>query len=724
MNDENQKKADIALDKEFRLADDFSVPTFEEWKEKVIADLKGAPYEKKLITKTYEGIDLQPIYTIDDLKKLKVSDSFPGFSRFLRGMKPSEKVTEGWFISQEIPYGSAKEWNEAVRNDLARGQNAIAITLDHATQLGIDPDQAEVGEVAAGALSVAVLKNLEHLFMGIDVLQYPVYVSAGFSALPFIAMLKAWFGLNNLDMSKLRGSVEANPLSFKAVNGKLPVSLSDAFDEMYVAAKWASENTPQLKTIGVSGIPYNSAGASAVQELAFVMSAAVEYIEQMKQRGLTPLETHHSMRFSFGIGTNFFMEIAKLRAARTIFDTILEAYEIPEEERTMHIHGRTSTYTQTKYDPYVNMLRTTTEAFAAAAGGADSLHTNHFDELFGEPNTFSRRIARNTQIILKEESHSNQVIDPAGGSYYVESLTKELAGKAWELFKEIDKLGGLSEALDKGVPQKMIAETHQARLNDVKKRKAVIVGTNMYANAAEKPIEPVKPDLQQRYDEKADYVKRYRVAGDDEKHRGILEKLQQLLDKSAAGVVDAMSDAFIQGAAIGEISRAMRAAAKEPAECEVLQLRRMSEPFEELRDAAAAYKKEKGSAPKVFLATMGQLKQYKARADFSTGFFEAGGFEVVYPKGFDEPDTAVAAAIDAGADAVVICSTDETYPELVPPLVNLLKSKKPGISVILAGYPKDQIDLHKENGVDDFIFLGCNAYDVLSKLMKKIGAMS
>ncbi len=713
---------EVKLDKDFKIGDDFKTPSYDEWKEKVTTDLKGAPFEKKLITKTYEDIDLQPIYTSKDIESLPQTNNKPGFSDLIRGTKASGYLGKGWEVCQELPYGDAEEFNEALKHDLEHGQNSINIVLDSATQLGIDADYAQSNQVGDCGLSVSGLNSFTRALKDIEITKYPLHIHAGFSSIPMLMLLSAYSRQNSINLQKVTGSVEADPLSYLVSIGKLPTTLKFTFNRMKLATEWAIENASQLKTIGVSGIPYSSAGASSVQELAFVMATAVQYIEEMLERVLTIDEVAKNIRLTFAIGPNYFMEIARLRAARLIWSNIIDAYGGSDESKKIDIHGRTAIYNQTMYDPYVNMLRTTTEAFSAVVGGVDSLHTNTFNESFAIPDSFARRVARNTQIILNEESHLSELIDPAGGSFYVEKLTDEVAKAAWIEFQKIDDLGGMIEALKANYPQEAIDKVVGIRNKDLRKRKNSIVGTNNYCNTKEKKPVTQLPNFAEFHKKRSDYLQKHRVAGESDKHNSVIEKLNKMVDTSSTDLIEIGTDALLEGATLGEISHAARATADESLSINTLRLHRAAQLFEELKEDTFSYEKSHGYKPKIFLATMGALKQFKARADFSRAFFEVAGFDVIYPNGFSENNEAVKAAVESRANAVVICSTDENYPAIVPPLVKGIKDKNTSVTMVLAGYPKDQVESHKKSGVDEFIFLGCDAYAVLSELLTKIGA--
>ncbi len=716
----SEEKLKPELPKELNLKKDFEAPSYNAWREKVEKDLKDVPFEKKLITRTYEGIDLQPIYTQEDLENLEFVNELPGEGNLVRGNDASGYSKNGWEICQDIPYPFPEDFNEALKNDLSRGQNSISLTLDEAAKLGLDADDAEDEQTGKSGVSISSLKNFKRALSDIDISKYPLHVNAGFSSLPFLSIFAAYLIDKNIDKAKVKGSITADPISYLIEKGTLPVSFEKLMNELKLVSEWANEKTPGLKTIGVSGLQYNNAGASALQELAYTLAGAVEYINRLSEKGMNVNLIAKQIRFTFGVDSFFFMEVAKFRAAKILWSKITEAFGIDEENRKMTIHARTGIFTQTKFDPYVNMLRTTTEAFSAVVGGIDSLHTNTFDELFGMPDQFSRRIARNTQIILDEESHLTNLIDPAGGSYFIEKLTDEVAKAAWNEFQTIEEKGGLMKSLEEGYPQNEIKKVWEARKKDISKRKSVIVGTNMYANIKEEIKQNNLPDYTAVKKKLSDSLSKQKEVKQKDKLQKTLDKLTKSIEDSLSNAVDTGAEAILEGSTIGKIAKAIRGTLVDNFSIEKLSQRRASEFFETLREKADEIKQQRGNRPKVFLATMGAIKQYKGRADFSQGLFEIGGFEIEYPNGFDSTDEAVKAANESNADVVVICSTDETYPELVQPIAEGIKTKNENITLVLAGYPKEQLEEHKKSGVDEFIYLGCNAFEILSDLLTKI----
>ena len=523
--------------------DEFPVPSYAEWRAEAEASLKGAPFEKKLITKTQEGIEIQPIYRKEDLTQVAHLGSLPGEAPYVRGTKADNH----WKIFSEM-----------------------------------DPNSPEI---------------------------------PGFDPI------------------------------FKWVRGVLDKPFEEELKGIATAP-----------SVAVNVMLYHNAGGNAVQELAFAIATGVEYLRQGEKLGVDIDTMAQKIKFSFAMGADFFMAVAKLRAARLLWSKIVAACGGNAESQKMRIYASTSRWNQSKLDPYVNMLRDTTEALSAVVGGADIINVNPFDAVVRESDDFSKRIARNTQLVLKEECHFDHVADPAGGAYYVEALTAQVAEAAQAIFQQIEKEGGMIKALQAGIPQKQIKAVAAKKADLVAQRRLSLIGVNVYANATEKPLEGKAPAC----------------------------------CNAGKGTV--------------------------PSGIETLAPVRGAEPFENLRSAVSASAKKK-----IFLANMGPLRQHKARADFSTGFFQAGGYEVLENRGFQTPDEAAEAAKASGASVAIICSTDDTYPEIVPALAP--KLKEAGLTVILAGYPTEQIEAFKQAGVDEFIHIRANCFQVLSGIATKLGIL-
>jgi len=717
----NEARADErpGVGEETRLFGEFPRATCEEWREVAGKSLKGGSFEKKLITGTYEEIDLQPIYWREDIAGLPHMDSLPGFPPYVRNNEALGYLVKQWEVSQEFACGDPGLLNRVMRSDLERGQTELNILLDRATLAGLDADEAVAGDVGREGVSISSTADMARALDGIDLERVPVYIQAGLMALPVTALLVAYMRQRGKSTEKLRGCTGADPLGILVSRGALPVPLESAYDAMAQLTAWTREHAPLLQTIVVRGHPYHDGGGSAVQELSFVMATAVEYLDEMRARGISVDDAAVRMRFSFSVGSQFFMEIARLRAARLVWSQIVSAFGGGEEAQKMFIHVCTSAWNKTIYDPYVNLLRTTTEAFAGVMGGADSIQVGPFDQAIRPADGFSRRIARNIQLILEKECRFTMPVDPPGGSWYVEKLTDSIAGKAWSLFQEVEARGGMSRALLEGFPQARVAQTAAKRKANIARRKDIFVGVNMYPNLDEKLLEAYPVDHGEIQRRQSARLAAYRLSVDQADRQ---ERLSALAG-ARESVVEAAVKAALAGATLGDLARAMPVPAVTLPVVGAIEAYRGAEIFEQLRKAAEAYRERTGSRPRVFLANMGPIPQHKARADFTTGFFEAGGFAVIKNDGFPAVEEAARAAVDSGAPVVVICSTDETYPELAPPLTKLIKEAGSGVTVILAGYPAEYIEAFKQAGVDDFIHVRSDCYSFLLNLQKQKGVV-
>jgi methylmalonyl-CoA mutase len=699
------------------LFSEFKSTDFEEWKEAAVELLKGKPYEKALLTRTYEGITLKPIYTMEDIEELPHIDCYPGFPPYVRGTRPDGYISKPWDICQEIYTGHPRAFNEIALQDLYRGQTAIGIVLDKASRRGIDPDEGEGLTIGERGLSLSTLEDVEILLNNIVLEVLPLYMNTGANPLPVISLLGAYMKNNNSGYDKLKGCIGSDPLGELASEGTLPLPLKKAYELMVEYTNWAVENAPELRTILVEGHIYHEGGGDSVQELAYALAAGAEYIGEMFNRGLSVDQIAGKMAFGFSLGSNFFMEIAKIRAARMLWAQIIKSFGGSEGSQKMFIHARTSSWTKTVYDPYVNMLRNASEAFAGAIAGVDSMHVAPFDEAVREADEFSRRISRNVQSILQDECHFTQPIDPAGGSWYIEALTLQVAEKAWSLFQEINGSGGVYEALKAGRLQKAIADKYEEKFTAMSKRIHVWVGTNMYSNLSEEKLPPLDIDYEELKKSRIREVQNYRLSKD----MFMLQDALIELNIAGKGLVDKGIEAALTGATLGDISEITSGDSAPVEDIAPVRKQRGTERFEELRKKSEILGEKYENALKVFLLNMGPVPQHKARADFSTGFFEVGGFKLLKNNGFENVDEAVEAALASAAGIGVICSTDDTYPELVPAIAKKIKATKPGLKLIVAGRPPKELeDEYRKAGVDGFIFMGADCYGILKGLQKEI----
>ena len=628
--------------KDEKLFTEFPPVTTAEWEAKIREDLKGADYEKKLVYQTYEGIKLKPYYRAEDLSSLSYLKSNPGEYPYVRG---NHSTCNQWEIRQDVDESDVKKANAIAIDAVKRGATSIGFNVE----------------------KVVTAKDLKVLISDIDLETTYLHFYSSPNYVEFARMLVQVFKARGVDVSKVRGSLDFDPISYLLLFGDFYYSQEIDMAQSAELLALVSAELPGFKAISINGDFLHNGAATSVQEMAFSLNSAVEYLTFLTEAGFFVDVIAKHMTVCFGIGSNYFMEIAKIRAFRYLWARMIEQYNPESEEsKKIYIHSTTSIWNKTIYDSHVNLLRSTTEVMSAAIAGADSISVLPFDVAYKDSDEFSQRIARNQQIILKEEVYLDKTIDPAAGSYYIESLTDSLITEGWKQFLAVQEKGGMIEAIKSNFIQQEIAKIAILKAKDIATRKTSILGTNQFPNVQEKMLDQVE--------EEEDY--------DDDVKEGEVEK--------------------------------------EP-KYEPLFLFRGSEDFEDLRLATEVYVNDGNPSPKVFLLTMGNPAMRKARAGFSTGFFGVAGFEVIDNAGFATVEEGVKAALTAKANVVVICSSDEEYVELAPAIAKKIKNVNDQIVVVVAGYPKDIIDDLKTAGVDDFIHVRTNVLEFLSDLQLVLG---
>lgn len=704
--------------------DEFTEPSWDEWVEACNALLKGAPFDKVMYTKNYEDITFDPIYRLKETDAILPTDDYPGMGDYLRGATLNGYVHEPWGIAQACDETLPADNNELLKEEIAKGSTVYHIKLDTATMNGIDAKDAEkIGDVG---VNVTTVEDMSVLLNGLKLDKYPLMIYTGAGAKGIIALTEAALKGAGKDLQGVKGVIGADPLGELVVNGKSSTSLNALYDEMAETIKYTREHAPLIHPVYVRSDCFTDGGANAVQEVAYTFASAVEYIREMQKRGISLKDIAASLYFAFNQGANFFMEIAKLRALRQVWAAIMEAFGAEEADRSIMVHGRSSRFTKTVIDPYVNMLRNCTQTFSGVVGGVNTYENPPFDELIRKGDVFSRRIARNLHVMLQEEFGMLCPIDPAGGSWAVESLTKQIVEKIWAEFQKIEGMGGMVKALQAGYPQEQIAKTLDERFKALELRKDRAVGVNMYPNMTEEPLERRAEDSEALKKQRAAAVAAY-VADIDTNF--VAGKLADV------ATVEAAVEAFSNGATLGQVAAA-GCKAEEIETITPITAHHWTERYEALRFDTERYMKETGKNVEVFLANMGPIPQHKARADFSTSFLQVGEFNVHLNNGFQDDEgkpgsryEKCVAALKAGIDdkgtpydVAVICSTDKTYPEDVPALAPMLKAANPNMTLFLAGAaPKDLEAIYLAAGVDDFISVKANCFATLKKLQQKKG---
>lgn len=622
-----------------------------EWEARIIEDLKGADYQKKLIWRTPDGINVKPYYRAEDTQNMETINLQPAEYPYVRGLSAANN---DWGIRQDIETDDQQQANMLAKDAIARGAN-------------------EIGLVATEIENEA---NLVTLLEGICLTDTALHFGASTSYPELVKILAAHVKSSKTNQENVKGSFDFDPISFLLINGDFWQSESYDLSQVATMVKLGKAELPGMKVINVNAHYFNSGGATLVQELAFGLAMGSEYLTIATEAGLKVDDVAPRMMFSFGIGSNYFMEIARLRAARLLWAKIAEQFS-PSNPKSMQmcIHSNTSSWNKTLYDPYVNILRTTTEAMSAILGGTNSLSILPFDTFYKDPDEFSNRIARNQQIILKEEAYLGKVIDPAAGSYYIENLTQSIAEAAWKLFLEIEDMGGILKAIKTGWIQDEVEKSANQRREDVANRRLILLGTNQYPNTSEEMLGKIN------FSEEEEMLEEEMYADDDTE----VEESEEEVTTYKKMVLFGASD-----------------------------------DFDQMRLATEQYKEEKGNIPSVFLLNIGNVAMRKARAMFISNFFGCAGFNIIDNVGFATPELGVKAALESKAQIIVICSSDEEYGSLGTECASQIKASDSSRIVVVAGYPKEILDSLKQAGVDEFVHVRSNLLETLENFQEKL----
>ncbi len=672
----------------------FEPASYDEWLKLVERDLKGAPFDKKLV-KRIAGIDVAPLYTSAAGAE---STGLPGLAPFTRGSHTLGHVENGWDVRQVVSNADVSAAALAVGQELQGGATSVLLELDEATRSGI-------GKLGHEGVACANLADLERVLEALALDKHAVALDAGVSTLPVAAALFGLAKKRGVDLRALSGSLGADPVGCLARFGGLPTSLEHAYGELVQLAQFTHAHAPGMRSVGINTAPYHEACADAATEIAIALATGITYLRALTDAGMDVSHAAAQFVFRFSIGRDFFLEIAKLRAARGSWARVVAACGGDARAQAMVIHATTSKRTKTARDPWINLLRATAESFSAAVGGADAITTSSFDEVIGESDEFARHLARNTQHVLRHESHLHRVADAPGGSFYVESLTDALARQAWSHLQSIERRGSLPKLLVEGTLQAELKQALDAETKAVETRKIAITGVNEFPHVREEALARATAD------EKA--LELHAAAAREQGEAALLA-----LDSTPS--VEVALKALEHGATFIGLRAAWsdRRGATAPA----LTRTRLGEPFENLRDAADRALAINGKRPRAFLANLGPIPAHKARAQFAQNFVEAGGFEAVTNEGFASVGAAARAFAESGAEICVICSSDEIYAELAAAAAQAIAAQGPKV-LALAGSPGEMEGRYREAGVTDFIFAGMNVVESLRSLLARAGVV-
>jgi methylmalonyl-CoA mutase len=662
-----------------KLLAEFPETTYEQWRQQVDKDLKGGDFEKRLVTRTVEGLTVQPLYTARDLVGSATGESTLTAHR--RGAVPGGRYGARWDLRSEHSVWDIDRAREEIAAELSRGATSLWLRFDASVRVGArTPSDRPDGLPCSGPA------DLEALLSGVDLAKVPVVLDAGANAPAVAACFLALAAKRGIAADRLQGCFGVDPLGSAAQDGHAPYDLETLRALAVELLGLAERRAPKMRSFVVSTTPYHDAGASGSQEVAIALSTALAYLRWAIEAGIPVDRASAQLEFRVGIAGDLFAELAKLRALRLGYAKLIAALGGNEASQNTRLHAVTARRTKTQRDPWVNMLRTTTEAFSAMAGGADALTTRGFDEAIGPSDPFARRIARNVQIILNEEAHVTHVADPAGGSYYVEALTDVLARDAWKQFQQLEAAGGMRAALESGRIQKQIAEVASKREAAINKRIQAITGVSEFANLGEEPI------------------KREAPAPSTPKAAGPGAKDAAAVAAAKPGTrLEAAVSVFGEGAPLTQVVAALGGGTQQ-FKVEALPVRRHAARFEALRARAEAH----------------AAKSDKARSSFATGFMNAGGIAVVDNDGFPDAAAVAKAFAESGSKLAVICGSDDQYPEWVPAVAPAL-AKAGALEVLVAGRPGEHEAAWKAAGVTGFIFMGADVAAVLASLLDRLG---
>ena len=611
-----------------KLFSEFAPVSTEEWMAKITADLKGVPFEKKLVWKTGEGFNVNPFYRAEDIEGLKTTESLPGEFPYVRGTKKDND----WKVRQNIEVCCFKGANEKALDLLTKGVTSLGFIIK-----GDEVNEENIATLLEGICPASVELNFN---------------TCNCKAEKLIGILADYFKGKGVDAEKCYGSVNYDAFKKPLVKGKE----NSEWVEGAAAVLKAGQALPNYRVLAVNAFLFNTARAYISQELGYALAWGNELMAKLTEAGFTADEVAKKIKFNLGISSNYFMEIAKFRAARWLWAEIVAAYKPACEcACKMVAHAQTSEWNMTVYDAHVNLLRSQTEAMSAALAGVDSITVRPFDKIYQTPDDFSERIARNQQLLLKEECHLDKVVDPSAGSYYVEVLTNSLADVAWKLFLEVEEKGGFSVAVNAGEIQNAVNASNVARKKAVATRREILLGSNQYPNFTE-------------------------VAADKIQEKG---------------------SCCCGGGHCGE------------ATIPALDFSRGASEFEALRMTT----EKSGKTPKVFMLTIGNLAMRLARSQFSANFFGCAGYKIIDNLGFDTVEAGVEAAVKAGAEIVVLCSSDDEYAEFAPAAYKALAGRA---EFVVAGAPACADDL-KAQGIDQFVNVKSNVLETLKAFNAKLG---
>jgi len=708
---------------------DFDKKTLDDWVALAQKECRDKPLES-LTVSTAEGIPVKPLYTADDVAGLEHVGSLPGFAPFVRGPRATMYAGRPWTVRQYAGFSTAEESNAFYRRNLEAGQTGLSVAFDLATHRGYDSDHPRVvGDVGKAGVAIDSVEDMKILFDGIPLEKMSVSMTMNGAALPIMAMYVVAAEEQGVTPDKLAGTLQNDILKEFMVRNTYIYPPEPSMRIVSDIIAFTAEHMPRYNSISISGYHMQEAGATCAQELAYTIADGIEYVRTAINSGLDVDKFAPRLSFFFAIGMNFFMEVAKLRAARLLWSTLMREKFSPQNPKSLMLrtHCQTSGVSLTADSPYNNVVRVTTQAMAAALGGTQSLHTNSFDEALALPTDFSAGIARNTQLVLQEESGITDVVDPLAGSYYVEKLTADLAAEARKLIDEVEDMGGMTKAVESGMPKLRIEEAAAVRQASIDRGEEVIVGVNKFRARDEARIEIRDIDNTAVRDGQIARLEKMRAERDDKACRAALAKLTEAAKEGTGNLLALAIEASRARASVGEISDALedvygryRAMTRSISGVYGAAYEN-DEDFQSIWSDVESFAETEGRRPRMLVCKLGQDGHDRGAKVIATAFADLG-FDVDIGPLFQTPEEAVREAIENDVHAIGISSQAAGHKTLVPQVINGLKEAGASDIIVICGgvIPPQDYDMLFEAGVSAIYGPGTNIVSAAREVLEKV----
>ena len=709
----------------------FSKSSIDEWQDLAARELKNDSVDS-LIWKTPEGIDVKPLYSAADLETFADIDTLPGFAPYVRGPHATMYAGRPWTVRQYAGFSTAEASNDFYRKNLAAGQTGLSVAFDLATHRGYDSDHPRViGDVGKAGVAIDSIEDMKILFEGIPLDQMSVSMTMNGAVLPVLAMYIVAAEEQGANQKQLSGTLQNDILKEFMVRNTYIYPPEPSMRIVSDIIAYTAGHMPRFNPISISGYHMQEAGATCVQELAYTLADGLEYVQAALDSGLAVDDFAPRLSFFFAVGMNFFMEVSKLRAARLLWATLMKERFQPKSSRSLMLrtHCQTSGVSLTGQDPYNNVIRTTIEAMAAVLGGTQSLHTNAFDEALALPTEFSARIARNTQLVVRDETGITNVIDPLGGSYYVEHLTHSLANEARKLIEEVDEVGGMTKAVESGLPKLRIEEAAARRQARVDRGEDIVVGVNRYQPEEAHEVDILDIDNTAVREAQIARLNAVKNARDETRCSTALEALTTAAGSRDENLLSLSLEAVRARATVGEISDALeKIHGRHRATVHAISgvygaAYDGDEQFEQVKQAVESFAEQEGRRPRLLVAKLGQDGHDRGAKIIATAFADVG-FDVDIGPLFQTPEEAARQAIENDVHAIGVSSQAAGHKTLVPQLLGALEENNARHILVICGgvIPSQDYAALKEAGVVAIYGPGTNIPEAAREVVELIGA--